>query len=71
MSKLRHRQPSLWHKGLSKDIEDLWEPWMREVDQLLDDAALVEKVYQAQGIAIPKVRHAGQRRHREKSHCGY
>ena len=35
MIKLRHQQPSLWHKGLSKDIEDLWEPWMREVDQLL------------------------------------
>ena len=40
MIKLRHQQPSLWHKGLAKDIEDLWEPWMREVDQLLEDAAL-------------------------------
>jgi hypothetical protein len=37
--KLRHQQPSLWHSGLAKDIEDLWEPWMREVDQLLEDAA--------------------------------
>jgi hypothetical protein len=35
--KQRHQQPSLWHKGLAKDIEDLWEPWMREVDQLLED----------------------------------
>jgi hypothetical protein len=25
--KLRHQQPSMWHKGLVKDIEDLWEPW--------------------------------------------
>jgi hypothetical protein len=25
--KPRHQQPSLWHKGLVKDIEDLWEPW--------------------------------------------
>jgi hypothetical protein len=25
----------LWHSGLAKDIEDLWEPWMKEVDQLL------------------------------------
>ena len=39
MIKLRHQQPSLWHKGLAKDIEDLWEPWMREVDQLLEDTA--------------------------------
>jgi transposase, IS5 family len=52
--KLRHQQPSLWHKGLAKDIEDLWESWMREVDQLLEDAALVEEVYQAQGKRHPK-----------------
>src|ERR1700680_2222087 len=25
MTKLRHQQPSLWHPGLTKDIEDLWE----------------------------------------------
>jgi IS5 family transposase len=42
-------QPSLWHSGLAKDIEDLWEPWMKEVDGLLEDAALLEEVYQAQG----------------------
>src|SRR6267154_356179 len=53
---LRHRQPSLWHSGLAKDIEDLWEPWMKEVDQLLEDAALVESVYDAQGK-----RHANSR----------
>jgi hypothetical protein len=39
---LRHRQPSLWRSGLAKDIEDLWEPWMKEVDQLLEDAALAD-----------------------------
>lgn len=49
MIQLRHGQPSLWHRGLAKDIEDLWEPWMKEVDQLLEDAALLEEVYQAQG----------------------
>jgi len=46
---LRHAQPTLWHKGLAKDIEDLWEPWMKEADRLLDDAALLETVYEAQG----------------------
>ena len=71
MIKLRHQQPSLWHKGLAKDIEDLWEPWMREVDQLLEDAALVEEVTKHRENAIPRVRHAGERRHRQKSHCGY
>jgi hypothetical protein len=47
---LRHRQPCLWHSGLAKDIEDLWEPWMKEVNQLLEDAALVESVYDAQAL---------------------
>jgi IS5 family transposase len=46
---LRHGQPSLWHSGLAKDIEDLWEPWIKEVDGRLEDAALLEGVYQAQG----------------------
>ncbi len=49
MIQLPHGQPSLWHSGLAKDIEDLWEPWMKEVDGLLEDAALLEEVYQAQG----------------------
>jgi hypothetical protein len=30
----------LWHSGLAKDTEDLSEPWMKEVDHLLEDAAL-------------------------------
>jgi transposase, IS5 family len=46
---LRHGQPSLWPKGFEKDIEGLWEPWMKEVDRLLEDVALMEEVYQAQG----------------------
>ena len=49
MIQLRREQPTLWHQGLMKDIEDLWEPWMKEVDRLLDDAALLESVYEAQG----------------------
>jgi Transposase DDE domain len=57
---LRHRQPSLWHSGLAKDIEDLWEPWMKEVDQLLEDAALVESVYDAQGKRHPNSRTRGR-----------
>jgi IS5 family transposase len=57
---LRHRQPSLWHSGLAKDIEDLWEPWIKEVDQLLEDAALVEGVYHAQGKRHPKSRTHGR-----------
>jgi len=47
--KLRHEQPSLWAGILKEAIEDLWERWMWEVDQLLEDEALVERVYEAQG----------------------
>jgi len=58
--RLRHRQPSLWHSGLAKDIEDLWEPWMKEVDQLLEHAALAEGVYHAQGKRHPNSRTHGR-----------
>ncbi len=49
MIKLRHEQPSLWAGILKEEIGDLWEPWMREVDRLLEDEALLERVYEAQG----------------------
>jgi hypothetical protein len=67
---LRHRQPSLWHSGLAKDIEDLWEPWMKEVDRLLEDAALVESVYDAQGSAIRRVARVDERKRRRKWRSG-
>lgn len=57
---LRHERPSLWHAGLAKDIEDLWEPWMREADRLLEDATLVESVYEAQGKRHPQSRLRGR-----------
>jgi hypothetical protein len=44
MIKLRHQQPSLWHRGLAEDIEGLWEPWMRLVDELLEDEQLLDTV---------------------------
>src|SRR3989475_8243796 len=60
MIKLRHQQPSLWHRGLAKDIEGLWEPWMRLVDQLLEDEQLVDTVYEAQGERHPQSRSRGR-----------
>src|SRR2546422_7321709 len=49
MIKLRHPQPSLWHRGLAEDIEGLWEPWMVLVDEWLEDEQLLDTVYEAQG----------------------
>src|SRR6516162_1825588 len=60
MTKLRHQQPSLWHAGLAKDIEDLWEPWMRLVDRLLEDEHLLDTIYEAQGERYPESRRRGR-----------
>src|SRR5881409_3500348 len=60
MIKLRHQQPSLWHRGLAEDIEGLWEPWMRLVDQLLEDEQLLDTVYEAQGERHPQSRSRGR-----------
>src|SRR6202795_3934378 len=60
MTKLRHQQPWLWHPGLTKDIEELWEPWMRLVDELLEDEQLVDTVYEAQGERHPQSRRRGR-----------
>jgi IS5 family transposase len=60
MIKLRHQQPSLWHSGLAADIADLWEPWMRLVDGLLEDEQLLEAIYEAQGERYPQSRRRGR-----------
>jgi IS5 family transposase len=60
MIKLRHQQPSLWHRGLAEDIEGLWEPWMVLVDELLEDEQLVDTVYEAQGERHPQSRSRGR-----------
>ena len=60
MIKLRHQQPSLWHRGLAEDIEGLWEPWMRLVDELLTDEQLLDTVYEAQGERHPQSRSRGR-----------
>ena len=60
MIQLRHQQPSLWHRGLEKDIEGLWEPWMRLVDELLEDEQLLDTVYEAQGKRHEQSRRRGR-----------
>ena len=60
MIKLRHAQVSLWEGLFAKEVADLWEPWMRVVDELLEDEQLVDAVYQAQGKRHPKSRMLGR-----------
>ena len=48
MIQLRHQQPSLCDSFWAEEVSDLWEPWMRVADRLLQDEALVDHVYEAQ-----------------------
>ena len=61
MIKLRYQQPSLWNRCLAEDIADLWEPWMRVVDGLLEDEQLLDTVYEAQGKRYPQSRSRGRK----------
>jgi IS5 family transposase len=42
-------QRSLLEGMVDLDVRSLWEPWMTEADQLLEDEELIEAVYEAQG----------------------
>jgi len=58
--KLRHEQPSIWTGILKEDLDPLWEPWMRAADAVLEDEALVDQVYEAQGRRHPQSRSRGR-----------
>jgi hypothetical protein len=34
---IRHQQPSLWETFFATEVAELWEPWMRAVDELLEE----------------------------------
>jgi transposase, IS5 family len=61
MIRTRHHQPSLWTGVLAEEVDDLWEPWMRTADQLLDDEQLIERVFEAQARRCLKSRTRGRR----------
>jgi len=45
----RHQQPSLWETFFATEVAELWEPWMRAVDELLEDDELLGAIFEAQG----------------------
>ncbi len=49
MIEWRHQQRTIWGGFWAEEVSDLWAPWMREADCLLDDEVLLESVYEAQG----------------------
>ena len=60
MIKLRHQQPTVWEGLFAEEVAELWEPWMRIVDELLADEALLDTVYEAQGKRHPQSRVRGR-----------
>jgi IS5 family transposase len=60
MIHLRHQQPSLWEGWFAEEVAQLWEPWMRVVDELLEDEELLDTVYDAQASRHPKSRMRGR-----------
>ena len=61
MIQLRHRQPSLCDAFWSEEVSDLWEPWMRMADGLLEDEALLDCVYDAQAKRHKQSRTRGRK----------
>jgi transposase, IS5 family len=61
MIQLRHQQPSLWEGVWAEEVGDLWEPWMRAADRLLEDDDLLTQVFEAQGKRWKKSRTRGRR----------
>jgi IS5 family transposase len=49
MTRRKQPQKSLWEGIVAEDVKALWEPWMVEVDKLLDDEELIDQIYEAQG----------------------
>jgi transposase, IS5 family len=60
MIRLRHEQPNLWDGVWAEEVEDLWEPWMRAADGLLEDDELLTKIFEAQGKRWKKSRTRGR-----------
>ena len=46
---------------IREEVQDLWEPWMRQADAILQDEALLLLVYEALGQRAPKSRTRGRR----------
>jgi hypothetical protein len=67
---LRQEQLSLWEDLFDAKVADLWEPWMRVVDELLEDDELLATVFEGQGQRLRTAARGGGNRHRRKWRCG-
>ena len=58
---LRPAQRTFGEGFIDEVTASLWEPWMRQADQVLEDEQLVKAVYEALGKRHPKSRTRGRR----------
>ncbi|MBC8165151.1 MAG: ISNCY family transposase [Bryobacteraceae bacterium] len=49
MTRRKQPQQTLWEGIVAEDVKSLWEPWMVEADQVLNDEELIDCIYEAQG----------------------
>lgn len=60
MIEVRRVQRHLADGLIAEEVDELWESWMRPVDRVLDDEALVSTVYEALARRRPKSRTRGR-----------
>ncbi len=60
MVQLRHSQQNLGEVFFAREAESLMEPWMKEVDEILEDEQLLEIVYERLARRWPKSRKRGR-----------
>jgi IS5 family transposase len=54
MIRMKHQQPSLWETLFAEEVADLCEPWMRAVDELLEDDELGGSIRCPRAAARPE-----------------
>ena len=69
MIEARRRQRSFGDGLIAEEIEDLQETWMRHVDTVLQDEAIVSAVHQALANRYPNSRSHGRPATQPKSCC--
>ena len=70
MIRTHQEQPTLWRGFLKEEVSDLWEPWMRHADQVLDDDQRIEQVFEAQGRRWNNSRTRGRLQTPSRWFCG-
>src|ERR1035438_7900953 len=60
MIALRSSQPQFAEGFIEEAVGDLWEPWMRQADRVLEDDQLLNFVYEALLRRHPKSRTRGR-----------